>query len=426
MSTMALVAAGQLDLLSEEGWAIGWAWYPEAPERRVEVEILADNIVVGSTFCHLYREDVAAAGVGDGWYGFSFALPYQILTSPRPCRVSVRDRETKLELPKPVVFSQPAARDAAARLDLLNQDVRLLTATMARLRVKEDADNRATAALFQTVADFFAQLADVTLAGASPRNLRTLRDAVAETTREYGQLDFTPAAVPALSVCFVASAEMPAMYRSLTALQPSFAAAEAELLILDCDDSCDAPLLPLLAGNARYMRHIGGAGPVTGYNELARAARGKVLLFLSSQAELSGPWLTEVVSQFADPQLGVLALCAVGPDGIVEHAGAMLEDGVLRVRSAHDEDDLMAPARVDAAGPGAFAVRREIWQGLDGFHKDFATVEAALANFCQRSAEMGLQVLYEPGLQVMLSRQQSAAASTALVQASTDAAKLRE
>ena len=124
---MALVATGQLDLLSEEGWAIGWAWYPEVPERRVEVEILADNIVVGSTFCHLYREDVAAAGVGDGRYGFSFALPYQILASPRPCTVSVRDKETKQELPKPVVFSQPAMRDAAARLDLLNQDVRLLT-----------------------------------------------------------------------------------------------------------------------------------------------------------------------------------------------------------------------------------------------------------------------------------------------------------
>jgi O-antigen biosynthesis protein len=401
VNDMAVSPAGQLDLISEEGWVIGWVWYPHEPERRAEVEILADDVVIGSTLGCLYRDDVAAAGLGDGRYGFSFALPYQVLASQRPCTIRVRDKETKRELPKPVVFSQPALRDAAARLDVINQDVQLLTAAMTRFRAREAADNRATAALFRTVADFFAQLADVTLEGASPRSLRTLRSAVTETTRDYKPLDFAPAATPALSVCYLAGAEMPAMYRSLAALQPSFAAAEAELLILDCDDSSDAPLLPLLAGNARYMRRTGSVSPVARYNELTGAARGNILLFLSSSTEILGPWLTELAPIFEDHQLGVLALRIVGPDGVVEHAGAMFDEGVWRVRDGHSTDDLTASTTVDTASPYAFAVRRDIWRELGGFEESCATAEIALAEFCRRAAASGKRVSYESGLVVM-------------------------
>lgn len=427
MNELNLLVAGQLDLISEDGWVIGWAWYPQVPERHVEIEILADDSIIGSTVAYQYREDVATAGCGDGTYGFSFALPYQILSSPRPCTISARDQASGVMLPKPVTFSRPALQDANERLHVLNQDLQLLTASLERLQAKETADNKATAALFQTVADFFSQLADVALTGTSPRGLRTLRNAITEITCDYHPLDFTPSAAPDVSVCFIASAEMPTMYRSLAALHRGFAGASAELLILDANDSCDAPLLPLVAGHARYMRLPSGTGPVAQLNELAQATRGQMLLYLSSQVELLGGWLDQVISSFDDLQADVLALRVIGADGIVEHAGALLEDGVLWVRGGHGMDeDLAVSALVDAAGPHVFAIRRQSWKTLGGFDDQFGTVNAALADFCRCARLAGGRVVYQPSLEAMLLEAPGFMTPEAISEARADAVRLKD
>ncbi|WP_298285544.1 hypothetical protein [Acidocella sp.] len=394
MNDMQPPPAGQLDLISDEGWVIGWAWYPGAPERRVDVEILADDVVVGTMTAGLHREDVAAAGFGDGAYGFSVALPHHVLSSPRPSIISLRDRVSGLSLAKPVVFSQPALREASAQLDALNQDVRLLSASLARLQTKEAADGHATAALFRTVADFFSQLAEVTLAGASPRTLRTLREAVTETTNTYLPLDFSPAETPEISICFLAQAGMEAMYATLAALQPGFAAAKAELLILDPDDSADAPLLPLLAGNARYLRRPAALAPATWLNNLAQAAHGTLLYFITEPVAPVPSSLPSLASSFATAQAGILTPRVMATDGIVEHAGASFTDGLLRPCAAQTADDLAAA--VDVAAPQSFVVKREIWQALDGFDTRFETLTAAVAAFCLHAASYGLQTIYQP------------------------------
>ena len=396
-----LLPAGQLDLISDEGWAVGWAWYPDAPERRAEVEILADGEVIGTATASQYRADVAEAGIGDGYYGFSLALPLPVLKSTRPLTITARDKVAGIPFPGGLTFCQPAVADVGEKLGELEHDMRLLTASIAGQRHQEVADTQATAALFQTVADFFSQLAEVTLAGQSPRRLRTLRDAVAQTTRDFAPLDFSPAAAPALSILLLADSDMPAMYKTLSALHPQFAGVAAELIILDVDDTDDAPLLPLVAANARYLRRLGGVNPIPYYNELAAAARGQVMLFLSGAAEPLGPWLGRLVEVFAKPSLGLLALQVLGEDGIVNHAGAMLEDGALRPRGPGGAEDFAAPALVDAPGAYAFAVRRERFTALGGLDERFRTLEMSLADFARRATAHGEEVLYDPEFAVL-------------------------
>jgi hypothetical protein len=425
MNDMQLTPIGRLDLISDEGWVVGWAWYPDAPERRVEVDVLADGDVIGTMTANLHREDVKAAGCGDGCYGFSIALPYQVLSSSRPTAIVVHDRASGAALTKPVIFSQPALREASTQLDALTQDVKLLSASLVRLQAKEAADNHATAALFRTVADFFSQLADVTLAGGSPRTLRTLHNAVAETTREYRQLDFTPAASPAVSVCFVAGSDMEAMYASLASVQHGFADARAEMLILDPDDSADAPLLPLLASNARYMRLARDAAPASCLNALAQAAQGEILCFVTSPVVLSRPWLTELATAFTDPKLAVLAVRLVGADGVVEHAGAWFDRGMLRARDTRSDIDPTVPATVEAAGGQIFVVRRESWRALGGFDVSFATMEATVAAFCLRAGHAGMALLYTPHCEA-LSATSPMQNAEHLAQIASDMAKLRD
>ncbi|WP_297369221.1 glycosyltransferase family 2 protein [Acidocella sp.] len=425
MSDKQLFPVGQLDLISDEGWVVGWAWYPEAPERRVDVEVLADGDIIGTMTAALHREDVAAAGFGDGAYGFSVALPHHVLSSPRPATITLRDRLSGVAFSKPVVFSQPALREAGAQLDLLNQDVQLLSASLARLQAKEAADNHATAALFRTVADFFSQLADVALAGASPRTLRTLRDSVAETTCMYPPLEFFPAEAPDISVCFLAQADMDAMYTALAGLHPGFAAAKAELLILDPADNADAPLLPLLAGNARYMRRSATVTPGGWLNDLAQSAHGSILCFITAPVGPVGAWLPTLASALSASGGDILTPCLLSPDGIVEHAGALFTDNILVARDARSSEDLTAAAEVEAAAPQCFAISRETWQALGGFAPEFETLAGAVAAFCLQAGQYGIKTMYQPQFEAAYLTN-AAPLPDDPAKTSADAARLRE
>lgn len=64
---------GHLDDL-QDGTITGWAW-AVGEGRSVDVEIQLDGSIVGTVTAHTRREDLVAAGIGDGSHSFAFALP---------------------------------------------------------------------------------------------------------------------------------------------------------------------------------------------------------------------------------------------------------------------------------------------------------------------------------------------------------------
>ncbi|MCF2487352.1 T9SS type A sorting domain-containing protein [Dyadobacter sp. CY347] len=57
----------------------GWAWNPNKPNiEGLIVELLENNIVLGSTNAKIYREDLAANGIGTGYYGFLLPIPQSL------------------------------------------------------------------------------------------------------------------------------------------------------------------------------------------------------------------------------------------------------------------------------------------------------------------------------------------------------------
>ena len=65
-----------------DGRAVGWAWDPEHPEQPVEVEVLVDGEPVAKAIADVERPILAAAGMGDGRYGFYVPLPESLSAAP--------------------------------------------------------------------------------------------------------------------------------------------------------------------------------------------------------------------------------------------------------------------------------------------------------------------------------------------------------
>ena len=87
---------------------VGWAADTDASNGSVIVEVIAEGRVIASGTAYLYREDLRAAGIGDGRHGFRIAIP----DVPDGVPVSCRSRGSDAELPR----SQPGL-DATQRFE---------------------------------------------------------------------------------------------------------------------------------------------------------------------------------------------------------------------------------------------------------------------------------------------------------------------
>ena len=84
----------------------GWAWDKKTPQLPVRVDILRDGIPIGTVVAEDYREDLAAAGIGNGKHAFWFRVPAGV---PCDC-VQVRVAGTGVELPRARAAAVPEYR----------------------------------------------------------------------------------------------------------------------------------------------------------------------------------------------------------------------------------------------------------------------------------------------------------------------------
>jgi hypothetical protein len=90
---------GYIDVIAATG-VFGWAWNPDAPAQKVELEVREGDRVLGRIRADEARQDLQAAGIGDGRCGFAFY--YDAETAPAdPQAVTVVFADTGAALNRP-------------------------------------------------------------------------------------------------------------------------------------------------------------------------------------------------------------------------------------------------------------------------------------------------------------------------------------
>lgn len=389
---------GWLEQVSDKGLVLGWAWYPDRPDARVELEIVVDGHVVGTTVAANFRKDILDAGFGDGKSGFSWPLPHMLLLQPKAMTVSVRDKISGESIGKSQSF-QMKLSEPMQKISELEHDLRLLQASVSQVEARRARDELTTADLFQTVGDFFAELAAASEAGQSVRHLRTLKAAVADVTTGFSPFSFRPCIAPKMSVFVEAAGPVNGVYETLRAIFETLGTAEAEVFLLDTGACDDAPLLPLVVQNMRYARLAEG-GAVAHGNDVMRLAAGEVVVMVAAGVR-PGPFWVNALARFEhEPALAAMAAQLTGADGLLLSAGIVLrgQDAVPRGEAQVATDAAFAqPSSVDSVTPEMFALRRAAWSRLGGFDGGFYGLRAALVEYCLRLKASGDAVTYEPG-----------------------------
>lgn len=85
---------GDLDRVDPDGVIEGWCWCPDKPQARATIVIKLDGVPVASARSDTIRPDLAAAGMGDGAYGFLVIVPDNLARAGHDGCISLHDCET--------------------------------------------------------------------------------------------------------------------------------------------------------------------------------------------------------------------------------------------------------------------------------------------------------------------------------------------
>jgi GT2 family glycosyltransferase/SAM-dependent methyltransferase len=220
-------------------------------------------------------------------------------------------------------------------------------------------------------------------------------------------IDFPAVATPEVSVIVPAHrglADLETCLRSLSvhrATEPSF-----EVIVLDdCPDESVLWAIPCSGGLTKIANET-NVGFLLTCNRGAAAARGRIFCFLNSDTIVSAGWLRSLVEALDEmPRAAVAGGMLLNVDGTIQDAGwRILRDGWGRPigRGSDSQNGSYTYRRsVDCVGGACFAVRREVWNELDGFDTIYAPAYYEEFDFAFRARMRGFQVIYEPRSRVL-------------------------
>ncbi len=174
------------------------------------------------------------------------------------------------------------------------------------------------------------------------------------------------------------------------------------------DDASSDDSVPWVQSNVECVRVLSNrenVGFVAAVNLAARAARGRVIVLLNNDTQPDPEFLAELAKTICThPQAGIVAakLLLFEERDRIHTAGDMMgRDGIPRNRGVWAIDSGQYDSSEDVFGGcgGAMAVRRELWEALDGFDEEF-WMYLEDVDFSFRAQLLGWDSVFAPAARV--------------------------
>lgn len=197
--------------------------------------------------------------------------------------------------------------------------------------------------------------------------------------------------------------------RCLASLEGTAADVAYRLIVVD--DASPEDMESVYAGlDATILRHQQNMGFPRTVNDGVKTGYAPLVLLLNSDIELQPGCIQAMLSNFADPMVGIVgakllfrpdSVDPTRPAGKVQHAGIAFD---IRGMPVHlmlgwDPKHPKANLRRDdmqAVTGALFMTRRSLWEKQKGFDTDYGKGTFEEIQYCLGVREMGYKIVYEP------------------------------
>jgi GT2 family glycosyltransferase len=173
--------------------------------------------------------------------------------------------------------------------------------------------------------------------------------------------------------------------------------------VLLIDDASDLSVFLFLSGikGLRLLRNFFNLGFVLGCNRGASIARGRYLLFLNNDTEVTPGWLDSLYSVFRyRPEAGLVGAKLLNTDGSLQEAGGIVwQDG--SAWNYGRGQNPTSPAfdylrETDYCSGACIMIEAALWHRLGGFDEAFAPAYYEDTDLAFRVRQAGRKVFYQP------------------------------
>ncbi len=405
--------AGCVEVISHQE-IVGWAWDPLEPDAAVPVDIYDGRELLMRVRADIFREDLRAAGIGNGRHGFAIGNPGALLPLARHL-IAVRRSADGVDLRgSPQWLLRPEAGFDASLTQFLESAA---AAASSVARWPEDLDQQLAVTLraMNQLLNVRSSLNDDRPPLSDARLQDLLQEAeVSDWTRElllkveseYTPIHFERTESPLVSIVIPVYNKFHTTYNCLRSIADNLPKASFEIIVVD-DCSRDETLFGafLISGGVKFIRNAKNQGFVRTCNAGAAVACGKYLLFLNNDTLVKPNWLDELVATFANvPNVGIVGSKLLFENGSLQEVGGIiwrLGDGWNWGRNADANEPRFCFLRdCDYVSGAALMIARDHFEELTGFDEHFAPAYYEDADLCFRVRAAGKRVVVQPASEV--------------------------
>lgn len=224
---------------------------------------------------------------------------------------------------------------------------------------------------------------------------------IGEIYRTHGRLVLPKTDHPTVSIVIPVFNQIHYTYACLVSILEYTADVTYEVIIAD-DVSSDATAeLSQFTENLVICRNETNQGFLRNCNQAARAARGRYVMFLNNDTQVTPGWLSSLVRLIdSDRSIGMVGSKLVYPDGRLQEAGGIIwSDG-----SGWNYGRLDDPEKpeynyvkdVDYISGAAILLPLDLWKQIGGFDERFAPAYCEDSDLAFEVRKAGYRVVYQP------------------------------
>ena len=218
---------------------------------------------------------------------------------------------------------------------------------------------------------------------------------------EHGKLHFDYVEHPTVSIVIPVYNQIHYTYACLLSILEHTKDVSYEVIIAD-DVSTDATEhLSEYAEGLVICRNSTNQGFLRNCNNAARHARGKYVMFLNNDTQVTENWLSSLVQLIeSDPTIGMVGSKLVYPDGRLQEAGGIIwSDGsgwnYGRLDNP-DKPEYNYVKDVDYISGAAILLSNDLWKQIGGFDTRFAPAYCEDSDLAFEVRKAGYRVVYQP------------------------------
>ncbi|MDM0077387.1 glycoside hydrolase family 99-like domain-containing protein [Variovorax sp. J2P1-59] len=189
----------------------------------------------------------------------------------------------------------------------------------------------------------------------------------------------------------------------------SIAASEEQVSyeVIVANDASSDRTKEVLSGvpHLRLVNQSENLGFLRNCNDAAQAARGRCIVFLNNDAQVSSGWLTALSKALAEPGVGAVGPRVVYPNGALQEAGVRIKrQGAVEMIGLNEspEDRRWSyPRDVDYVSGACLMLSASLFRELGGFADELAPAYCEDLDLCLRILDRDLSIRYVPEVEVV-------------------------